>query len=132
MKKSCRILLSALVLLGCVMVQGSLAEEQEVALKEVPKVVKKAARKAVPGIKFTEAEKETTEEGVTVYELEGIADGKEYELKISADGKVLEKETEGLGADHEGEGEGDADHDADDDSHDDEDDARHHEDDDDD
>ena len=54
--------------------------EKDIPLNEVPDVVLKAAQKAVPGIKLTEAEVETTPDGV-IYELEGKFDGKEYEIK---------------------------------------------------
>jgi uncharacterized membrane protein YkoI len=65
----------------------------EVPLAEVPDAVKKAAQKAVPGIVLTEAEKQTRGKRVS-YELEGKAGKKEYELEITAKGKVLEVEVE--------------------------------------
>ena len=74
--------------------------EKDIPLNEVPDVVLKAAQKAVPGIKLTEAEVETTPDGV-IYELEGKLDGKEYEIKLSSDGKVLEIEEEDVDDDHE-------------------------------
>ncbi len=68
--------------------------EEEIALDKVPKVVLDAAAKRLPGFTAKEAERET-EDGVVVYELEGVAsDGKEYEIEISAAGKVLEVEVE--------------------------------------
>ena len=36
-----------------------------------------------------------------IYELEGKLDGKEYEIKLSSDGKVLEIEEEDVDDDHE-------------------------------
>jgi uncharacterized membrane protein YkoI len=60
------------------------ASERDVALSQVPAAVLAAATNAVPGIKITEAELEDTEKG-QVYELEGVAGGKSYEVKVSAD-----------------------------------------------
>lgn len=68
-------------------------DEEDIALNQVPQVVKDAALKAVPGIKLTGAEKET-ENGVVVYELKGAKDGGEYEIEINAKGEVLEIETD--------------------------------------
>ena len=69
-------------------------KEEEIPISKVPKEVLKAAQKAVPGIKLTEAEVEKTKKGL-VYDLEGTVDGKEYEIEVSAAGKVLEIEQEG-------------------------------------
>ena len=65
--------------------------DKEIPLSEVPDIVMQAAMGAVEGIKFKEAEVEE-EDGQTVYELEGKANGVEYEVEVSADGKVLEVE----------------------------------------
>lgn len=68
-------------------------KEKEIPLSDVPKIVMDAAQKAVPGIELSEADVEETPDGL-VYELEGILDGKEYEIEISADGTVLNIEEE--------------------------------------
>ena len=57
-------------------------QEIEIPLDQVPDLVKQAALAAVPGIVLEEAEKEI-ENGVLVYELEGVANGKEYEIEKS-------------------------------------------------
>ena len=67
--------------------------EIEVALSDVPEAVLAAAKKAVPGIKISSVEKET-EGGEVIYDVEGVVDGKEYEVEVSAAGKVLEIEEE--------------------------------------
>jgi len=72
---------------------GRAGREKDIAVDKLPKAVLEAARKAVPGIEIEEAEVQKTRKGL-VYEIEGEAGGKEYELHISADGKVLETETE--------------------------------------
>lgn len=68
-------------------------DEKKVSLDKVPQKVIDAAKKAVKGIKITEAEVEE-EDGRLVYELEGTADGKEYEIEVTEDGKVLEVESD--------------------------------------
>ena len=65
--------------------------EESVALDSVPADVRSAAAGAVAGIVFTKAERET-ENGATVYSLCGTANGKKYEVEVSAAGKVLEVE----------------------------------------
>lgn len=67
--------------------------EDEIPLSEVPENVKKAALAAVPGIVFEEASRET-EDGTLVYELEGEADGKEYEIEVTEAGEVIKIEVD--------------------------------------
>jgi uncharacterized membrane protein YkoI len=68
-------------------------ETQEITLDQVPAQVRAAANSAVTGFVLEQACTET-EDGVLIYCLEGHADGKEYEIDISASGKVLEIESE--------------------------------------
>ncbi len=76
------IILGAVVLIGLAVGITLFAKgeetEKEISLSEVPKKAIAAAQKAVDGIKPVEAEAEE-EDGVLIYELEGVADGKEYE-----------------------------------------------------
>jgi len=65
--------------------------EKDIPVSKVPKKVLEAAAKAVPGIKFTEAEVQKTSKGI-VYEIEGTAAGKKYEITVTAEGKVLKTE----------------------------------------
>ena len=66
--------------------------EEIVALDSVPDAALAAAKKAVPGITFTVAEKEV-EGGRTVYCLEGSADGKRWEVEVTPEGEVVEIES---------------------------------------
>jgi len=68
-------------------------DEVKLTLDQVPPAVKAAilAEAGNNPIKEIEAE---TKDGKTVYEAEWIADGKEIELKVAADGKILKKEVE--------------------------------------
>jgi uncharacterized protein YpmB len=77
----------------CVQARGA-ADEKKIDLAKVPAVVRQAAEKAAPGVKFTAASKET-EKGKTTYELEGRnAQDREVTVEVTAAGKVLEVETE--------------------------------------
>jgi uncharacterized membrane protein YkoI len=62
-----------------------------IPLTEVPASIMNTAKKAVPGIKITGAETEQNDDE-TIYELKGNADGNDYEIKISPNGKVLKTE----------------------------------------
>jgi uncharacterized membrane protein YkoI len=69
-------------------------EGKEIAVTQVPKAAMDAAQNAAKGVNVTEAEVEE-ENGQTVYILEGKAsDGKDYEIEVTADGKVLEVKQE--------------------------------------
>lgn len=68
-------------------------QQREIAVSQVPANVITAARNAVAGIRFTEAEVEGSGSSA-IYELEGFADGKEYEIKVNAAGTVLKVELE--------------------------------------
>ena len=80
--------------LGCATLDDLFEQEKEVPLSQVPAETLKAAQGAVDGIEITEAEMEE-EDGETVYVLEGEANGKEYEIEVTPQGKVLEVEEEG-------------------------------------
>ena len=79
--------------LGCATFDDMFENEKEVPLSEVPPDALQAAEGAVDGITITEAEMEE-EGGQTVYVLEGEANGKEYEIEVTPEGKVLEVEEE--------------------------------------
>jgi uncharacterized membrane protein YkoI len=69
------------------------ADEHEVvlAVDAIPVPIKNAARKAVPGLAITGAEREM-EGGRMVYCVHGNADGEFVEVEIASDGSVLEIE----------------------------------------
>jgi uncharacterized membrane protein YkoI len=79
-------------------------EGVEIALADVPDVVKQAALKAVPGFILDEAER-VGEGDAAIYELEGRAGGTSYELEVTAAGVV--KEIEVADEDDEGDDESD-------------------------
>ena len=81
-----RSIVAVAVLSGCA---GDGSSEREIPLSDVPAQVIRAAEVEFPGIRFTEAEIEDNQ-GVEVYELEGVVEGKEIEIKLTPDGQVLE------------------------------------------
>jgi hypothetical protein len=81
--------LAALLLAGAAATRGD-EEDQALELMRVPAAVTAAAAKAVEGFEAREAEVEA----ILVYELEGSADGKTYEIEVTGEGHVLESETE--------------------------------------
>lgn len=80
-------------IVGCASIESGFEGEKEIALSQVPREAVAAAQRAVEGITLTEAEIEE-EDDCTVYVLEGMANGTEYEIEVTADGKVLEVEQE--------------------------------------
>jgi hypothetical protein len=79
---------------GCASLESLCEDEKEISLSDVPVVAVNAAQQAVENITLTEAGVE--KEGRTVYVLEGTANGKEYEIEVTTDGKVLDVEQEGM------------------------------------
>ena len=72
-------------------------QKADVPLTQVPQVVIDAAAKAVRGISLTEAKLRSKKSGV-VFKLEGVAAGKEYDLKVDATGRVLTVERDDVRA----------------------------------
>jgi uncharacterized membrane protein YkoI len=65
---------------------------KKVQLSAVPTSAMAAGKTAAPGTTFTEA-KQSTENGATVYELEGRDSAKKkHSVHVTADGKVLRKD----------------------------------------
>jgi len=64
------------------------AKEATVALKDLPRAVRRTIKKHAAGGEITEIEKKTVE-GALVYEVEVVRDGKESDILISAKGKYL-------------------------------------------
>ena len=85
------LLLAVVLFAGCEIFDRD--DERDIDLNDVPQAAMAAAQAAVQGIEFTSAETEV-EKGVTVYSLEGVAGAQEYEVEVTAEGKVLEVETD--------------------------------------
>ena len=78
---------------GCATLDELFEDEKEIPLSEVPDAAVAAAKATVDGIELTEAEVEE-EDGQTIYDIEGTANGKEYSIEVTAEGEVLEVEEE--------------------------------------
>ncbi len=65
--------------------------EEKVALDQAPPAVKQAILKEAGNNPVKEVKIET-EDGQTVYKAEWVADGKGIELKLSVDGKIMDKQ----------------------------------------
>ncbi len=87
------IILASTCILGCASLESKTENEKEIPLSQVPKAAVEAAQKAVENIALTEAEVEE-EAGQKVYVLEGTANGMEYKIEVTADGKIIEVEHE--------------------------------------
>jgi hypothetical protein len=69
-------------------------DEQEVSMDQVPPAVKATILKEAGNGTIKEIEQET-KEGKTIYGADLIIDGNKFEIKVSPDGKLLDKHTEG-------------------------------------
>jgi uncharacterized membrane protein YkoI len=67
--------------------------EQQVSIDQVPPAVKATILKEAEGGTIKEIESET-ENGQTIYDADVVIDGKEFEIKVAADGTLLGKEAE--------------------------------------
>jgi uncharacterized membrane protein YkoI len=65
--------------------------EEDVALDDLPQLVRDAVLAAVPGLQLTSAEIEI-EAGKTAYCVHGTLDGESMEVEVAPDGTVLEIE----------------------------------------
>jgi len=87
----CILLIGGVTLWAAVRNGGS---EENIPLSNTPAKVIEAANNAVPGGEITEVEIEV-EDGETIYEVEKVVDGVEYDIDVTADGVVKEVEKEG-------------------------------------
>lgn len=67
------------------------AKEEKVSLDQVPAAVKATILKAAEGGAVKEVERESRD-GKTVYEADVVKDGKEIELQVAEDGKLIARE----------------------------------------
>ena len=68
--------------------------DSDVPLTEVPDEVKRAAKKAVPGIRLLKAEINRSGPQLK-YELTGSLSGAQYEIEVTEDGELLEVKQKG-------------------------------------
>ena len=87
------VLVGLLVTLSATAEQGK-KTEKDVTLDQVPAAVKETIVKEAGANKITEIEEVSADGKVVYYEAEWKADGKEIEIKVAPDGKLLKKEIE--------------------------------------
>lgn len=63
---------------------------QDVTIDQLPAPVRATVERETKGGQITDIERDS-ERGQTIYEVEFVLDGKEYELDIAEDGKLLER-----------------------------------------
>ena len=66
-------------------------DEMNLSIEDLPASVRKTAEAAVPGIVLSGAALED-EDGATIYEIHGTADGIAWCIEVSTDGKLIEVE----------------------------------------
>lgn len=93
------------VALGLVSMQGCASEskqakhdkveasEVKVKLEDCPAAVQQTIKKEVGAGKIEDIARET-EDGKATYETDATIDGKDYEIKVAADGKLISKKIE--------------------------------------
>jgi uncharacterized membrane protein YkoI len=90
LKITATVFFSAITLAACT----EKSSEIEIPLSEVPANIVSIVQNSLPGISLVEAEKEIRDD-IVIYELEGkLINGKEYEIKIAADGTIIKIELE--------------------------------------
>ncbi len=74
---------------GLLLTVSGCKKEMDMQFSDCPTVVRNAITSNAPGVTFTKVEKETKDDGRVVYEAKGKqADGKEIEVKVTADGQL--------------------------------------------
>jgi hypothetical protein len=85
-------LLSALGFLA--LTGASQADEEKIAVKDLPRAVLKAVKSKFPGAEIKEAAEEEDDEGETTYEVSLKFKGHSYDVALEADGEIVEIEKE--------------------------------------
>ena len=87
----------ALLAAGCASMQSKSAGEKEegkevkVSFSDLPEPVQKTFTDQAGGQKIDKVDKETGKDGATVYEADAKIDGKNYEIVVGPDGKLISK-----------------------------------------
>ncbi len=75
---------------GLLLTVSGCKKEMDMPFSDCPMVIQNAIAANAPGVTFTKVEKETKDDGRVVYEAKGKqADGKEIEVKVTADGQLV-------------------------------------------
>ncbi|HEY7090949.1 MAG TPA: hypothetical protein VH518_22825 [Tepidisphaeraceae bacterium] len=109
MKKYWVIAVAVLLASGCAAMMATAGEdkkdEQKIKFSDAPAAVQATLNKESGGAKIDTVDAEN-EDGKTIYEADAKIDGKNWEIKVAEDGKLISKkldeEGEGGEKDHEG------------------------------
>ena len=85
---------AALFVVGCAMLQSKEAEdEKEVKVKfdQLPAPVKQTFQKESNNAAIAQVDQEQAKDGKAVYEADVTLDGKNWEIKVDQDGKLISK-----------------------------------------
>jgi hypothetical protein len=93
------ILLSTILASGCASMKKNMDKEDEgdevkMALADVPAPVRDTLAREAAGAKIETVDKET-KDGQTIYETDVTIGGKEWEIKVDPNGKLISKKEEG-------------------------------------
>lgn len=75
---------------GLILTVVGCKQDTDMPFSDCPIAVRNVITTNAPGATFTKVEKETKDDGRVVYEAKGKqADGKEIEVKVTADGQLI-------------------------------------------
>ena len=75
---------------GLLLIISGCKKEIDMPFTDCPMAVQNVITANAPGVTFTKVEKKTKDDGRVVYEAKGKqADGKEVEIKVTADGQLV-------------------------------------------
>lgn len=83
---------SLIALAGCSTIEDLFEREKDISAADLPAAVTAAMGETAPDLEIKEVEIKT-EDGLTIYEIEGTSGGQHHELRITADGNVLADRT---------------------------------------
>jgi len=92
-KRIAQLILPTLIAFGCSSAEAQKRPKAAIEISRLPAPVVSAANSAVKDIQITKAKQRHKRDQV-IYRVDGLAQGKEYELKITADGRILDLEHE--------------------------------------
>src|ERR1700676_2474473 len=65
--------------------------EVKVKFSELPEPVQKTLMEQADGAKIDSVDRQTKKDGTTVYEADAMINGKNYEILVAPDGKLIDK-----------------------------------------
>jgi hypothetical protein len=66
-------------------------DEVKMSINDIPAAARESLMKEAPGATITTVDKETKKDGTTVYEADAMIGGKNWEIVVDGNGKVIKK-----------------------------------------